>query len=334
MVFKLNVAAALWVAAFAKGDHIYRQDTLLILRILDAIATIRNEPKLPTHPSEAAHDTALQSQQSSSDTLEQDFALPNVMELFGESESDDYSSDDDQSCLPDTEMQTVDELGASSSSETATTTFFEDEQFFESGCRQDSMPGLPSLPSSPVATSAAFYHEPQAFNNDFNALDNALETLPVSSSVLDQRGLSGESSKQHLPLPHLPPFVLAPDTSGAESDTETQRNTTDQIEFPMHLQKTEPIQRRVQRTTRTINAPSKTKRKTNTKSAKQLKTKQKQVAEEYVVERIIKHRGNIRKHTNVAYKVKWLGYNEESWVEEDDMVGCSAMISEYWAARS
>jgi hypothetical protein len=43
----------MWNAAFSKGFDYYDKDTLLILRILDASAIIKNCSALPAHPAEA-----------------------------------------------------------------------------------------------------------------------------------------------------------------------------------------------------------------------------------------------------------------------------------------
>jgi hypothetical protein len=43
----------MWTAAFSKGFYVFGTETLLIIRILDALATIKGEPRLPVHPGES-----------------------------------------------------------------------------------------------------------------------------------------------------------------------------------------------------------------------------------------------------------------------------------------
>jgi hypothetical protein len=54
--------------------------------------------------------------------------------------------------------------------------------------------------------------------------------------------------------------------------------------------------------------------------------------EEYEIEGIINHRTNRRKGT--TYLVKWKGYNETQWLEEEDLEHAAEMLQEYKEANN
>ena len=54
--------------------------------------------------------------------------------------------------------------------------------------------------------------------------------------------------------------------------------------------------------------------------------------EEYEVEKII-GRGSVKDNGNVMYKVKWKGFNEDTWEPEENLAGCKHLIREFENAQ-